>query len=342
MPLSSNQARKNSEVRWGSLQTRLPWTEVQHDIDINNLSYKELSKKYKMGRNCLSNYNKRGLINYHHTPTKRITSEKTKALLSQKRKQYLLDNPDKHPWKNHNKFISPPCEFFKKRLLEQNIKFLPEFTPLSDRAFAVDVCLPNKKIIVEINGQQHYNSDGTLKKYYQDRNDLLQADGWEVYEVHYSLVWNIPAIDAIIDKLINATLKIDFDFESYTKTKMEKSIKNKSTKPCIVCGSIKKSKRTLKCKNCYMDVLHKRKNSVRLNHRKVIRPSKEELEILIQTTPMEKIGKMFGVSGVAVRKWCKTYNIYLPNRRGFWAKNKMVPRGGIEPQTLLPAFKGTA
>jgi len=44
-----------------------------------------------------------------------------------------------------------------------------------------------------------------------------------------------------------------------------------------------------------------------LSHRKVIRPSKCELARLLKNTPYTQIGKMFGVSDNAVRKWAKKY-----------------------------------
>ena len=39
------------------------------------------------------------------------------------------------------------------------------------------------------------------------------------------------------------------------------------------------------------------------------RPSKDDLVTLIATTPMTTIGRIFGVSDNAVRKWAKTYGI---------------------------------
>jgi Zn finger protein HypA/HybF involved in hydrogenase expression len=53
--------------------------------------------------------------------------------------------------------------------------------------------------------------------------------------------------------------------------------------------------------------------------RKVVRPSKEELEKFIETTPLETLGKNFGVSGNAVKKWCKSYGIKTKSP-GYWAK----------------------
>ena len=43
--------------------------------------------------------------------------------------------------------------------------------------------------------------------------------------------------------------------------------------------------------------------------RKVVRPSREELEKLIQNNTWTAIGRMFGVSDNAVRKWAKRYGI---------------------------------
>jgi len=43
--------------------------------------------------------------------------------------------------------------------------------------------------------------------------------------------------------------------------------------------------------------------------RKCIRPSREELEKMIIEMPMTHIGKKYGVSSVAVKKWCKNYEI---------------------------------
>lgn len=48
-------------------------------------------------------------------------------------------------------------------------------------------------------------------------------------------------------------------------------------------------------------------------------PPKEVLEKLVWEIPSEKIGEKYGVSGRAVGKWCKKYEIDKPPR-GYWAK----------------------
>lgn len=49
----------------------------------------------------------------------------------------------------------------------------------------------------------------------------------------------------------------------------------------------------------------------KLSRRKVERPTLDELQTLLETHSMVKVGNMFGVSDNAVRKWIKKYNAVL-------------------------------
>lgn len=64
----------------------------------------------------------------------------------------------------------------------------------------------------------------------------------------------------------------------------------------------------------------KDRHQPRYDRRKVDRPSKEELEELIESKPMLQIGKQYGVTDNSVRKWAKAYGIPLTDRRGYWQK----------------------
>jgi len=64
-----------------------------------------------------------------------------------------------------------------------------------------------------------------------------------------------------------------------------------------------------------------RKGVPHLKSRKVERPTKEELEKLVWEFPITHLSKKFGVSDVAIGKWCKTYNIIKPGR-GYWKKKQ--------------------
>lgn len=65
---------------------------------------------------------------------------------------------------------------------------------------------------------------------------------------------------------------------------------------CIDCGKpiYPSSTRCIQCEN---------------NHKKTNNISREELKNLIRSTPFTTIGKKFGVSDNAIRKWCDNYNL---------------------------------
>jgi PD-(D/E)XK endonuclease len=60
-----------------------------------------------------------------------------------------------------------------------------------------------------------------------------------------------------------------------------------------------------------------------LNRRKVERPSKEKLAELVLQMSLTEIGKKYGVSGNAVKKWCNSYGVKLPTKE-YWARAAYV------------------
>ena len=117
-------------------------------------SLKIIQEKYNISRSTINTAIKHDLIRkniIHHKHT-----QDTKNKLSILRKKYLKENPDKHPWKKHNKFKSIPCEKLKIFLKENNISYVEEYSNF-DRYFSIDIAFPNEKIGLEINGNQHYD-----------------------------------------------------------------------------------------------------------------------------------------------------------------------------------------
>jgi very-short-patch-repair endonuclease len=155
--------------------------------------------------------------------TGRKHSKATKEKLSKARSKYLKDNPDKHPWKTHDKFISKPCEDLKKIIKEKvNYNFIEEFKPLKDRNFSADIAFPELRKIIEVNGNQHYNKDGSLSEYYQNRHNLINNNNWEILELHYTMVYKDSVINIINDFLENNITHYDFDWNILTKNKKHK------------------------------------------------------------------------------------------------------------------------
>lgn len=129
-------------------------------------------------------------------------SDDSRKRMSDSRAKYLRDNPDKHPWKKSDKFISEPCEYLKNKLREAGLEFEEEYMPLyPERYFSMDIAFPEKKIAIEINGNQHYNRDGSLKDYYQKRHDIIEDAGWMVIELHFREPYKENIIDEITEYL---------------------------------------------------------------------------------------------------------------------------------------------
>ena len=72
------------------------------------------------------------------------------------------------------------------------------------------------------------------------------------------------------------------------------------------CGKVK-SKRSKMCYKCNPPT----KNLLKVGIRKVKWPDKEVLEKEVLEFPMTTLGKKYGVSDNAVRKWCRKYGIVL-------------------------------
>ena len=159
------------------------------DVRIANAS-KKLHDGYETGRLTPS------FLNKHH-------SKESKMKMSSSRKKYLSDNPNKHPWKNSSKFKSVPCEKVKNQLRLFGLTFTEEYKPLEDRNFSIDIAFLDVKIGLEINGNQHYSDheNGILSEYYQERHDLIEADGWKLIEIHYANVYHKDFIRNLLVEL---------------------------------------------------------------------------------------------------------------------------------------------
>lgn len=86
-----------------------------------------------------------------------------------------------------------------------------------DRAFSIDIAFPDIKIGIEVNGNQHYNNDGSLKQYYQQRHDLIVDAGWTLIELHYLSCYDTDVIDNLL------TIKEQPNYDEYFKQKENKS-----------------------------------------------------------------------------------------------------------------------
>lgn len=165
--------------------------EIITDYVDNLLTSREVCKKYKVSFNLIKTFLLYNGIDFRsHSEANKLSkkehtkhTEECKRRLSELRKRYLYTHPNEHPWKKHDKFKSVPCEKFKNILNINNISFVDEYSP-NGMLYSIDIAFPDKKIGIEINGNQHYNRDGTLKEYYLKRHNDICNRGWLLYECH--------------------------------------------------------------------------------------------------------------------------------------------------------------
>ena len=182
-----------------------------------NPDRKQKQKKIKICSECGTTYSNRNKYCSKECANKQSSKPENRLKTSNAGKHYLKNNPEKHPWKRHDKYISKPCETLKQYLRNKDIKFIEEWQPLEDRFFSIDIAFPDIKLGIEVNGNQHYNRDGTLAPYYQERHDLIEAAGWKLIELHYTSCYVAEVIDTVID------IKEQPDYSEYFRAKEEKS-----------------------------------------------------------------------------------------------------------------------
>lgn len=188
------------------------WKEVQGFYDLGK-TWKDICEKFGTHEAMISQAQKEGLfVSRRNNESLKITnkkrppvklSEERKRKISEGRKKYLAANPDKHGWSNSKYHRSIPCELLKSKLIEAQIEFIEEFKPLLDqgRFFSIDIYFPKWKIGWEVNGCQHYEADGSLKPYYQNRNDLIQKSGIRLLEIRYHKVFSESYVEKLIESI---------------------------------------------------------------------------------------------------------------------------------------------
>ena len=277
-------------------------------------------------------------------------TEETKKRMSESKKKWLKENPDKHVWKRHSKFKSVPCETLKSYIKSKNINYLEEFSPVMDRGYSVDVAFPEKMVCLEVNGNQHYDATGKLKPYYQEKHDLISKLGWKIIEMHYSLCFKEDYISSLLSTISSLPIVNDFDYEIWKnggptgiraqnvaleersdiqfhhrpldKFQYEIYIREVKKNVCVDCGKEISLYNATRCIDCRGKM-----------SRKPL-PDKEELQKLVLATPLWKLGPQFGMTDNGLKKRCKKMGINLPGnsyRLKQFFGNKLVGSEGFEP-----------
>jgi hypothetical protein len=110
----------------------------------------------------------------------------------------------------------------------------------------------------------------------------------------------------------NCHREIHEELNGYKDIREIRQYQYKTNKSELPPSRIRRIRKSVQCKTCSKNTYNKYYCSdkcSKLAKRKVDRPEKDELIELLTKYSWVKVGDIFGVSDVAVRKWAKTYGI---------------------------------
>jgi very-short-patch-repair endonuclease len=280
------------KINWEEVQeyynNNHTWRDIINNFKISNTTLESAIKNNKIKFRSRSDANR--LANIKH-PQKH--TEETKKKISEIRKKYLIEHPEKVPYlSNHySKGNSYPEKYFHDILSKSKLNYERYFQIY---LYELDFAFLDKKIDLEIDGGQHIDDRRIFESDIR-RNEYLKNEGWEVIRINWKKY-----------QKLNKEEKKDY------VSSLVNYINNRENLPylinkitiCPECGGIKKWKTSKVCRKCYSFRQRKIKN----------RPSLEELLKGIEEIGYEGVGRKYGVTGNNIKKWLKNYNFNLTKR----------------------------
>lgn len=278
---------------------KFDWNEIQSYYDDGKV-WKDLIIKFKLTNTLLSfavsngvfkSRNKSESVKLLFKKYPRKHAEKTKNRISEIRKKYLSENPDQVPYLlNHSSKESYPEKYFTILFKKENIHVEKSFRI---GLYELDFCIPDKKIDIEIDGNQHY-FDSKIIESDKRRTEYLKLDGWDVIRINWSEYqkMNFYEKSDYISKLKNYIYEL---VDNKPSILYKSKIKYKKIGKCSYCGS-ECSYNKERCNKCY-----------HIENRRVERPSYETLIEELAKFNYSALGRKYGVSDNSIRKWIKNY-----------------------------------
>lgn len=136
---------------------------------------------------------------------KKLTDQQ-KERLSEIKRDFLKKNPEKVPYRlNHSsKGPSYPEKYWGDILLNNGINFTPEH-PIGP--YQLDFAILNKKIDLEIDGEQHYVDPRIVKSDIR-REEYLKSFGWRIIRIRWKDYLRLDNKEEYV-RLILETLTMD-------------------------------------------------------------------------------------------------------------------------------------
>lgn len=260
---------------------------------------KKIAKEVGISEGALTTLINRGLVNCWRTKSemlslagkKRNLSPETKKKISESRKRFLKENPDKVPYRlNHkSRGESYPEKYFREWLEKENIPFKQEF---KFGVYSFDFLI-NDLIDLEIDGSQHY-VDKRINDSDSCRDKRTEEAGFKVYRINWSDYQQLEDKKSFLSDLKSWILDTSNNFPSIDIQHLKYS-----DKKCSKCG---KQLLVNQKKFCSQDC-----------QRKYYNISDDTIKIVIMMlqngNSFISVGKHFNVSDNAIRKWLRVRGI---------------------------------
>ena len=248
-------------------------------------------------KQCIHKFNIISKREYQKTEQAKIKNEKIRKA----RFKYLKKKTNKTAWQRKaNGQLSCLEQWFLTDVIERynlNQKY-DIINELPIYPYFIDFAFCNIKLAVQLDGKQHFYTQRRINKDIK-KDRFLMDNGWKVFRIKYNET-NQQIIKQFLSYLENIFIedkKLQNRIYKYRQVK-EKYYQNiTKTKLCPNCNK-KISFYSKQCKTCYDK-----------NRRKVQRPTKQILQEQIKHHSMLSLGRKYGVSDNAIRKWCKQYGI---------------------------------
>lgn len=277
-------------INWNKIQkfydANHTWKDIINEFGISN---ETVNKAVKSGKLKLRDKKTAGILANKKYPRKKLTDE-IKKKISDSRIKYLKEHPEKVPYllNHYSKGSSYPETYFNN-IFNGRFEY-KRYYQVS--YYQIDFAILNKKIAIEIDGDQHY-LDKKIIKSDSRKNKYLTNNGWDILRIKWSDYQKLKKEEKIeyvndlinyINDIIKSKPNIHI-IEKYNYCSCGKII-NKRSKMCVKCKALKQKR---KIEN---------------------RPT---LKILLEDIKngYEATGRKYGVTGNCIKKWIKGYKINL-------------------------------
>lgn len=287
------------------------------DYLINGLSTNDLVRKYEFTKGIINSilkgrlrsFSEAGKIRSRLNPRKH--SDESKAKMREARLKWMKENPEKTAWRQAN--MSYPEKLFKSKVEELELD--KKYLIIRERSFFpyfIDFAFENEKVAIEIDGKQHELPE--RKESDQEKDDLLMKSDWRVYRIEAKQI--LERLDDVmmeVIKFIGDSKTFEkcglITYREYKKDTKEKQKKDRKKRE-YPKNKKKEKKEKIDIQKVKNNGLTDKQIEDKLKSRKVERPPLEILLKEIEELGYVGVGRKYGVSDNAIRKWVKWYRKY--------------------------------